>query len=372
MNITKRQWTFGYGGLLLGALIISLVFLFQSFIPYIYSDSFEEYNWGFEGIAIIAHYFFWVVLVPWIYHFLDWLTWQKTLKPVQNILRMLLGFVVAVFHSIVSYALFLGLYQLLVRPVDIVSAWDHIVLAILAGTVSSFLEMWLIIGMFVAYEYYRRYQDQIVSIANTEKELSNARLTAFRMQLQPHFLFNALNSVMFLIDINAQQAKDMLGELAILMRRLLKQDHQHTVTLDEELEFIRCYLDIESIRFSDRLAIDYKIDVELGSALVPNLILQPLVENAIKHGFSPSTKHCQIDVLAQQRGEQLVLRVTDNGKGCEDLSRVKTFPGVGLSNVRKRLEQMFEEEYYLKLFDNAPEGFGVELGIPLIKAESPS
>jgi len=250
---------------------------------------------------------------------------------------------------------------------DIASAWDHIVLAILAGAVSSLLELWLIIGMFVAYTYYRRYQDQLVRIANTEKALSNARLTAFRMQLQPHFLFNALNSVMSLIDINAKQAKDMLGELAILMRRLLKQDQQHSVTLDEELEFIRSYLDIESIRFSDRLSVDYSIDVELGNALVPNLILQPLIENAIKHGFSPSTEHCRISLVARQHGEQLVMRVTDNGKGCEDLNRVKHRPGVGLSNVRKRLEQMFEEEYYLKLFENESGGFGVELGIPLIK-----
>ena len=126
--------------------------------------------------------------------------------------------------------------------------------------------------------------------------LANAKLTAFRMQLHPHFLFNSLNSVMSLIDMDKLKAKDMLVELSILMRRLLEQDNRHTVLVKDELSFIKSYLELERLRFEDRLKITYKIEDEQYSALVPNLILQPIIENAIKHGFSQSTEACEITI----------------------------------------------------------------------------
>ncbi len=238
----NRTLPFSYKMLFAGGIIISLVFTMQALIPYLYGGVLEKFSWLFEGLPIITRYFLWVALIPLIFRFRHYISWQNDLSRSRNLIHIFIGLLISAIHSFVSYWMFIGIY-LLFEDMDVGNAMSHILSSIYAGSVGSFVELWVILGLFNAINYYQKFQQQGVAMANQEKELANAKLTAFRMQLHPHFLFNALNSVMSLIDVNKLKAKDMLVELSILMRRLLEQDNRHTVKVKDELSFIQSYLE---------------------------------------------------------------------------------------------------------------------------------
>jgi len=173
---------------------------------------------------------------------------------------------------------------------------------------------------------------------------------------------------MSLIEFDKLRAKDMLVELSTLMRRLLQQDNRHTVTVKEELSFIKSYLELERLRFEDRLKITYDIQQQHYSALVPNLILQPIIENAIKHGFSQSTESCEIVIEIKSQQNDLVIRVEDNGIKDPYIPRLPNSGGVGLKNVYQRLEQMFDKDFSFSAYAVKPKGFGVQIIFPLLRS----
>jgi len=363
----NRILPFSYKMLFAGGMIISLVFTMQAIIPYLYGGILEKFSWLFEGLPIITRYFLWVALIPLIFRCSHHLSWQNNLSLMRNLTHVFWGLLLGAIHSFVSYWIFIGIY-LIFEDMDVSKAMSHILGSIYAGSVGSFVELWVILGLFNAINYYQKFQQQGITMANQEKELANAKLTAFRMQLHPHFLFNALNSVMSLIDVNKLKAKDMLVELSILMRRLLEQDDRHTVTVKDELSFIQSYLELERLRFEDRLMITYKIENEHYSALVPNLILQPIIENAIKHGFSQSTESCEITLEIKSQLGELVIIIEDNGIENPFIPRLPNSGGVGLKNVYQRLEQMFGDDFSCSAYAVKPKGFGVQLIFPLIRS----
>jgi sensor histidine kinase YesM len=351
----------------MAGVVISVVFTMQAVVPYIYGGILEKFSWLFEGLPILTRYFLWVILVPLIYRFIYYISWHKQIALTSNTLHMLNGIVIAAVHSFVSYWLFIGCY-LLFEDMDIAKAMEHIIGNIYAGVVTSYVELWVLLGLFNAINYYQKYQQQSHILANQEKELANAKLTAFRMQLHPHFLFNALNSVMSLIEFDKLRAKDMLVELSTLMRRLLQQDNRHTVTVKDELSFIKSYLELERLRFEDRLKITYDIQQQQYDALVPNLILQPIIENAIKHGFSQSTESCEIVIEIKSQENDLVIRIEDNGIQNPYIPRLPNSGGVGLKNVYQRLQQMFDHDFSFSAYAVKPRGFGVQLIFPLLRS----
>jgi signal transduction histidine kinase len=201
-----------------------------------------------------------------------------------------------------------------------------------------------------------------------EAQLAEARLLALQSQLQPHFLFNTLNSIAVLIGDDPAAAKHMLQLLCGLLRKVLDNDGSREVTLREELDFIASYLEIEQIRFADRLS--YQIDAgpDAMQARVPSLVLQPLVENAIRHGVARSARPGHIVISARAGDGMLRLAVTDNGTG---LGRDMKW-GIGLSNTRARLEQMFGASYAFDIGDNPGGGTLVSLAIPLQEGQCAS
>jgi len=363
----NKTLPFSYKMLFAGGMTISIVFTMQAIIPYLYGGIIEKFSWLFEGLPIITRYFLWVAFIPLIFRFSHYLAWNNDESLIRNLTHVFTGLLLGTIHSFVSYWLFIGIY-LLFEDMDVGSAMSHIVGNIYTGAVGSFVELWVILGLFNAINYYQKFQQQGIVMANQEKELANAKLTAFRMQLHPHFLFNALNSVMSLIDVNKLKAKDMLVELSTLMRRLLEQDNRHTVTVKDELSFIQSYLELERLRFEDRLAITYKIEPEQYSALVPNLILQPIIENAIKHGFSQSTESCEIILEIKSQQDELVIIIEDNGIENPFIPRLPNSGGVGLKNVYQRLEQMFDDDFSCSAYAVKPKGFGVQLIFPLLRS----
>lgn len=201
--------------------------------------------------------------------------------------------------------------------------------------------------------------------------LSEARLAALRHQLSPHFLFNALNTVSMLIrQDRSEDALSMIAEFGGLMRELLRETPDHEVSLDQELEFVRRYLEVERIRFADRLDIQVAGDPAIGTARVPSLILQPLVENAVRHGVARRASAGRIEVSAISAGSTIELRVKDNGPGLVDRPNQPGEHGVGITNVRARLAQLYGGQSELTL-ENLPGG-GVAATVRLPLRRTPA
>jgi two-component system LytT family sensor kinase len=216
------------------------------------------------------------------------------------------------------------------------SVW-HFVIAEFHG---GMLVYWVIIGVSQATDYYRRYRERELLASNLETRLVKAQLDALRMQLHPHFLFNALNSVSVLMRKDVDAADRMLLQLSGLLRVTLARNAAHEIRLRQELEILDRYLEIEQIRFQDRLTVRTRVDPSALDALVPQLFFQPLVENAIRHGISDRETGGVIDIRAERQNGMLCLQVRDNGPGL-NTPRGKLVEGVGLSNTRSRLEYLY-------------------------------
>lgn len=236
--------------------------------------------------------------------------------------------------------------------------------SMIGGAFSRFMEYWVLFFGLTIWGYYKAFKGQKLKLAQVKAELYETKLEALKAQLQPHFLFNTLNSVSSLMTRDVQQAQKVLSNLAQLLRTLFKNDGDHLVTLKEELDFIGSYLDIELVRFSDRLSVTYHIDPETPQALVPKLILQPLVENSIKHGISKNSGHGEIVVSSVKSNGSLLLTVTDNGRGTSALEKIWEAPGVGLKNTQERLNQLYDDEQNIDVQSGLNQGFTVKLVIP--------
>jgi two-component sensor histidine kinase len=178
-----------------------------------------------------------------------------------------------------------------------------------------------------------------------EAQLTEARLAALRMQLNPHFLFNTLHAISTLVDRKPDGVRRMIARLSELLRHVLDEDAPQEVPLSQELDFLDDYLEIQTIRFQGRLDVAVDVPATLRDAQVPNLILQPLVENAIKHGASQVRGVGRIEIAARKDDDRLVVRVRDNGPGPPDDAQ----EGLGLRNVRARLEELYGEDQSLTL-----------------------
>jgi len=193
-----------------------------------------------------------------------------------------------------------------------------------------------------------------------EAQLTEARLEALRMQLNPHFLFNTLHAVSTLVDRDPGGVRRMIARLSELLRHVLDEEAPQEVPLSEELDFLEDYLEIQSIRFQGDLDAEIDVPSDLRDAQVPNLILQPVVENAIKHGASQVRGVGRIEVRGRREGELLVLTVEDNGPGLPSSQE----DGLGLRNVRARLEGLYGENQALRLVSTPEEGTEAVLEIP--------
>ena len=219
----------------------------------------------------------------------------------------------------------------------------------------------------MAANYYRRYLAGEQRAAQLQAQLAQAQLQALKMQLHPHFLFNTLNAISELVHKEPETAERMVIQLSDMLRVSLDSIGVQEIPLEQELEFLRRYLDIEETRFRDRLRIRMDVDPGTLGAYVPNMILQPLVENAIRHGISPLSRGGSIDIRARRNGETLSLQICDDGRGLptngEHASRGN---GVGLANTRARLTQLYGVGRFELDVESVPDaGVAVSVTIPL-------
>lgn len=228
-----------------------------------------------------------------------------------------------------------------------------------------------IAGVSYALAYYRESRARAINAAHLETRLVEARLKTLEAELHPHFLFNTLHAISTLVHSNPDAADKMISRLSDLLRITFSRSGAARVPLQEEIEFLQKYLDIEQTRFQDRLAVVYDVDPDTLDAEVPRLILQPLVENAIKHGVSKRVGPGTIRIAAGRDHETLWLEVRDNGAGLAGGPRDKFNGGVGLSNTRARLECLYGEAQSLE-FSEAAEGLTVRMRLPFQRVPSGS
>ncbi|MGH7491520.1 MAG: sensor histidine kinase [bacterium] len=229
---------------------------------------------------------------------------------------------------------------------------------------SNFLAYLAIAGFICAINFYSKYREHELKASQLEARLVQAQLQALKMQLHPHFLFNTLHAVSTLIHKDPEAADRMLARLSDLLRLTLENAGVQEVALKQELEYLERYLAIEQIRFQDRLTVRMEIDPETLDLFVPNFILQPLVENAVRHGIASRSSPGRIEIFARRDHGELQLQVRDDGAGLRKDQLVSRNHGIGLTNTRARLQQLYGPAHRFEMCNTHEGGVVVTLTIP--------
>ncbi len=229
-----------------------------------------------------------------------------------------------------------------------------------------------LVGILYAFKYYNRLLTSQLQLERVEKSLLESRLNALRLQLEPHFLFNALNAISSEVASDPALARDMIGDLGALLRHSLDCKDKAEITLAQELAVLEHYLAIQRVRFGDRIAIEIKAEPRTLPAMVPSMLLQPLVENAIRHGIEGQLSGGKITISASRAGEQLRLFVRDDGVGLPPDWRIEASTGLGVRVVRERLAALFPDlgEQAFRIGPRRGGGTEVAITIPLHEQET--
>jgi hypothetical protein len=302
-----------------------------------------------------VEYFFWALAAPFIYGLA--LRYPLSRRAWGRNAAILCGWGLAID---VVHGMYRGPLHGLVYPQRLVPEMPAVPLTELVkyyAIGNLFGDLWLfatIVAVASMVRFYLRYEAR-------EREWSADRLQALEAQLHPHFLYNALNSIATLMHEDVDAADEMMAKLATLLRRTLNQDGAYEIPLREELEILEIYLDIQRTRFQDRLSTKVDADGAAMDAMVPRLILQPLVENAVRHGISRRTGPGRIEVRAWIAGGQLKMTVMNDGAGWTERA---SSGGLGLANTRARLTQHFDDRYRFNLGEGGEGGALAEVEIP--------
>jgi len=218
----------------------------------------------------------------------------------------------------------------------------------------NILTYWAIVGFAAALDYFEKYKER-------ERELAQAQMQLLKIQLQPHFLFNTLHTISAMMHEDVKSADRMISRLSDLLRHTLDNIGKHEIPLREEVDFLQKYLEIQRVRFEDRLSLSLDIAPEMLDVMVPSMLLQPLAENSIKHGFASGKNTGVITVRARGRDGFLVLTVTDDGRGLQGAVR----EGVGLTNIRRRLEQLYNDGHGFTIEGPPEGGVAVTMTLPI-------
>ncbi|MEL7118443.1 MAG: histidine kinase [Bacteroidota bacterium] len=345
-----------FGWLLVFMLLLAVLITLQQYIAYVIGNYEQEFN----GLAVFVRYTI-------LFSFLSLLTpfmafsarvFVENRKPRFFTVHFGLSILIAILHRIltgVGHNMMYIVFYSDIESFELFSDW--VVASFFAGLISSLIFYWLGVGLFIA-------AINQTKLINQERELANARVHALMTQLRPHFLFNTLNSISALIDLDTLAAQKVISRFADLLRGVLDKEGRHFITLDEELKFIENYLSIELERYREQLSVSYDIDPDALKGQVPSLILQPLVENAIKHGTSRLLENGQINIRAEVLNESkstLLLQVVDNGRGLVENYKY----GLGLNNVSNRLKELYGDDFEFKLEQGIESGCVASIVIPL-------
>jgi two-component system, LytTR family, sensor kinase len=283
--------------------------------------------------------------------------------PVQALVHAAGALTYSVVHTAVMIGLRMALMPLTGPPPDFEGWWNY-TLALYLWQLDWLLMTYLfLIGVAHALAYRRESEARALSTAHLETRLVEAQLQALQRQLHPHFLFHTLNTISGLIRTDPEAADVMIDQLGDLLRMTLHTSGIQEVPLKDELDVLQKYVEIEQTRLGDRLHVTMHVEPETLDALVPNLLLQPLVENAIRHGIAPNARPGWIAIHTERTGAQLTIQLRDSGDGLPPERLMALNRGVGLENTRARLEHLYRSGYQFA-FSNLERGLCVTVRIP--------
>jgi two-component system LytT family sensor kinase len=313
------------------SILVGLLFAFQEWVSVrhmgyrVHAPIFFQ-SWGFQF---------------WAWGTLSWLLWRFLRKQVQtaSITSMLALFLpLSVVVSIAQQMIFVFLFPSLPLGHKLMSYWERLSVYVYAELLNNLLIFWCAFFLFRGLGYYQRYRNHEREMSELEVQLANARIAALRMQLNPHFLFNTMNSISSLMRIDIDAADTMLEQLSCLMRMSLERGEAPLISLREEADFVELYLAMQGRRYAGRVEQAVWFDPELYDALVPAMLLQPIVENAFIHGLSKIETDGSLVVDVGRHGDQMKVTVINSGLGLNPCKESRTSGhGVGLTNIMGRL-----------------------------------
>ena len=311
-----------------------------------------------RGLVTLSfiEYSIWATLTVAIVYALDRITAVERSWTARVVTFLLIGLVVAV---AVDYLLIIFRHELLGPPRFGRGSAAGLRNILRLEFLDDFLVFIAILAAALARGYFLRYQARLVETEQLRSQLAEARLGVLRAQLNPHFLFNTLNAVSSLVDSDPRGVRRMISRLGDLLRHTLEESNEAEITLDRELELLRRYMEIMEVRFQGTIDVRIEHDAENAAALVPNMILQPLVENAFKHGLAGLSSGGSIVVRARREGDELVLSVVDNGPGPGNGGT-----GIGLQNTIDRLRALYGNAHRFTLRAGEARGALAEIRIP--------
>jgi sensor histidine kinase YesM len=345
-----------------GWTLVSIIFAGISYAAAIGENN-KEFGFVSALRLNLVQFYLWAILSPLLFRFSR--CFPIEFRPL-NIRNLLLYF-----PALISFA---GIHQIIHLAVlwSISPRWRQRFPALIDcyrayfafGFYIDLIIALLIVIAVHALLYYQSFRASELAQSSLKTQLAQAQLRALKMQLHPHFLFNTLHSISSLVLEDPLKANSMIARLGDFLRLTLENSNQHLVSLKEEAEFLRCYLEIEQVRFGDRLTVALELEPETLSVQVPHLILQPVVENAIQHAIAPRATRGHINIEAKRVNSSLQLEIRDNGPGIALNSDSAATEGVGLSNVRARLHQIYGSNFRFELMNAKDGGLIVLIEIP--------
>ena len=356
--------------LFLGWTLVSIIFAGIS-----YAAAIGENNKEFGFISALrlnlVQFYVWAVLSPLVFRFSR--RFPIEFRPL-NVRNLLLYF-----PALISFA---GIHQVIHLAVlwSITPRWRQKYPALIDCYRAYFafgFYIDLIIALLIVIAvhtllYYQSFRASELAQSSLKAQLAQAQLRALKMQLHPHFLFNTLHSISSLVLEDPPKANSMIARLGDFLRLTIDNSDQQLVTLKEETEFLRCYLDIEQVRFGDRLTVTFELEPQTLSAQVPHLILQPMVENAIQHAIAPRSARGHINIEAKRLNSLLRVAISDNGPGISSNANLPWKQGVGLTNVRTRLQQIYGPDFRFELMNTKGGGVTAFMEIPFEREPNPN
>jgi sensor histidine kinase YesM len=358
LKINWRRAAFLFGGWTL----VSVIFAAISYAAAIGENN-KEFGFVSALRLNLVQFYLWAILSPLIFRFSQ--RFPIEFRPL-NVRNLLLYFPALIsfagIHQAIHLAVLWSITPRLRRQfpalIDCYRAYfgfgfyiDLIIASLIVIAVHALL-------------YYQNFRASELAQSSLKTQLAQAQLRALKMQLHPHFLFNTLHSISSLVLEDPPKANSMIARLGDFLRLTLENSDQQLISLKEETEFLRCYLEIEQVRFGDRLTVAFELEPQTLSARVPHLILQPVVENAIQHAIAPRATRGHINIETKRLNNLLRLEVRDNGPGIASNSDLLGAEGVGLNNVRARLHQIYGSEFRFVLMNARDGGLTVVMEVP--------
>jgi two-component system LytT family sensor kinase len=366
MSNAVRSGVRNYAWYFLVWTVIGLFFFTQAITQKFFSH--EPTPWWHYLTSWLVGVYIWALLTP----FILWLGRRLPIERRNWVHRTALHLLISIGVSITQLALESAvLYRLGVFPNLMRGFLGTFIFLLIIAFHQGIITYFTVLGIQYGIGYYRRYQEREkqalrleLNTSQLKTQLVHAQLNALKMQLQPHFLFNTLNAIMVLVrQQKGRQAEEMLSRLSDLLRCVLEDVEAHEVTLRRELEYLQLYLSIEQVRFPDRLHAEISADHAILDAAVPQMGLQPIVENAIRHGIGRSSAAGRIEISAARVNDTLEIKIKDDGPGFSDKD-VSQGSGIGLANTRARLQQLYGDAAKLNVENGEPGGVIVTMMLP--------